>query len=259
MRDITEDYITGYPSNQNILDLFHGEWSSKLPDFMNLSTSPGHACLFEDARIEWVDQISGGFDGQKILELGPLEAGHTYQIEKLGATSIIAIEANKRAFLKCLCMKEILDLQRAKFLLGDFNKYLSNPNLDFDIIVASGVLYHMKEPLQLIDRLCQNGQQIFIWSHYYDQKLIGRKKVLKGHFSDKKYLVDGIEHSKYFYGGGLQWNGFCGGGYDHSFWISLESIKERFRRNGFSDIHENFHNIDHPNGPSVGLFCRRAD
>ncbi len=35
-----------------------------------------------------------------ILELGPLEGAHTYQLR------ILAIEANAEAFLKCLVVKE---------------------------------------------------------------------------------------------------------------------------------------------------------
>ena len=63
-------------------------------------------------------------DGFRILELGPLEGAHTYQLEKLGAAEIVAIEANKEAFLKCLIIKELAQLERARFLLGDFVTYL---------------------------------------------------------------------------------------------------------------------------------------
>ena len=38
--------------------------------------------------------------------------------------SITAIEANRRAYLKCLVMKETLGLTRTRFLLGDFVEYL---------------------------------------------------------------------------------------------------------------------------------------
>jgi hypothetical protein len=62
--------------------------------------------------------VRGRLDDMSLLELGPLEGAHTYQLEKLGAKSILAIEANVEAFLKCLITKEITGLQVAKFMLG---------------------------------------------------------------------------------------------------------------------------------------------
>lgn len=85
-----------------------------------------------------------------VLELGPLEAGHTYMLEKMGARSIVAVEANSRAYLKCLIVKELFELKRAKFLLGDFVAYLKNNTRHFDLCLASGVLYHMQNPAELL-------------------------------------------------------------------------------------------------------------
>ena len=44
----------------------------------------------------------GSLQGMNILELGPLEATHTYQLAKLGADRVLAIEAEYGSFLKCL-------------------------------------------------------------------------------------------------------------------------------------------------------------
>lgn len=38
----------------------------------------------EDYRIEWFERIVGGFSGKRVLELGPLEEGHSYMLEKGG-------------------------------------------------------------------------------------------------------------------------------------------------------------------------------
>ena len=40
------------------------------------------------------------------------------------AKRIISIEANTHAFLKCLCIKDILNLDRVEFKLGDFMPFL---------------------------------------------------------------------------------------------------------------------------------------
>ncbi len=66
------------PTAQNALDLFKGEWSTRLPDATGLvaSTGPVRAC--EDYRVHWFEKhIPGGYAGKRVLELGPLEAGHS--------------------------------------------------------------------------------------------------------------------------------------------------------------------------------------
>src|SRR5205814_564703 len=104
------------PSPQTALDIFAREWASKLPEEFEYLRA-GNVPLFQDSRIEWAGERLG-LKGKSILELGPLEGGHTYMLEKMGAESIVAIEANTKAFLKCLIIKEILDLKSARFLCG---------------------------------------------------------------------------------------------------------------------------------------------
>ena len=116
-----DQYVDHAPSDQAALDMFEGEWASLIPGFQ----SSGWAPLFQDERVQWFDSQCGGFAGKKVLELGPLEGGHTYMLWKSGASPIISIESNKKAYLKCLITKELVGYD-AKFLLGDFTKYLQN-------------------------------------------------------------------------------------------------------------------------------------
>lgn len=259
MRDIRDDYVNRYPTKQNIVDLFENEWSSVFPAEFGLKSVPGTAPLFEDARINWIDKISEGLRGKTIVELGPLEGGHTYLMEKLGASRIVAIEANKRAFLKCLCVKEIMNLKVSRFLLGDFNSFLEKNQEPFDIAVACGVLYHMREPLSLIDSLCANAREgIFLWSHYFDAQVVTQLQSLKKRFDLNPEAKAGVDHYRYYYQDALTWDGFCGGGYEYSHWLTLQSIKNRFIHNGFSNIIEHFHQQDHPHGPAIALYCQRT-
>ena len=122
--NVLDEYVLSSPSQQNIIDIFQGEWSSKLPDGFALETQPGQADLFQDARVFWAEEVFGGFNDWNILELGPLEGGHSYMFQAKGAAKITAIEANKRAFLKCLCIKEVLNLNKVDFCLGDFMSFL---------------------------------------------------------------------------------------------------------------------------------------
>ena len=49
---ILNHYNTNKPSNQDLIDIFKGEWSSTLPPLNNESYSSGHADLFNDPRIK---------------------------------------------------------------------------------------------------------------------------------------------------------------------------------------------------------------
>src|SRR5262249_34849507 len=116
------------PSKQNAVDIFEGKWATDLAMLGVESGGPADH-LNTDRRPLVAAQLLGKhnrFDEFRILELGPLEGAHTYQLEQLGAAEIVAIEANKEAFLKCLIVKDLAQLQRANFLLGDFVSYLES-------------------------------------------------------------------------------------------------------------------------------------
>ena len=92
--------------------------------------------IVRSGRIQWLSSMIGGFSGKKVLELGPLEAGHTYMMHGAGAKSITAIEANSRSYLKCLCIKEIFGLDRAQFVYADAMAYMASAGETFDVCVA---------------------------------------------------------------------------------------------------------------------------
>jgi len=92
-RPVTEEYETGAPSPQRALDLHAGEWASHLPSPFD-GYRAGAMPLYADARLVWAIDRLGGVDGAHVLELGPLEVGHTWMLEQWGAARITAIEAN---------------------------------------------------------------------------------------------------------------------------------------------------------------------
>ncbi|MDE2590500.1 MAG: DUF1698 domain-containing protein, partial [Patescibacteria group bacterium] len=223
--NILNYYFKSSPSSQNALDIFKNEWTSKFPS--PLIVHAGVLTLFEDPRIEWAISKLGDITGKTVLELGPLEGGHTYMLEKEGAASILAIESNSKAFLKCLITKEILGLQKSKFLLGDFMEYLKVETTKFDVCIASGVLYHMENPTELIDNLSKITDNIFLWTHYYDDNFISNNAAIKRKFSqpiERDYK--GFKHKlhRQEYGSGLKSASFCGGLNNYSHWMSKKDI-----------------------------------
>lgn len=250
---ILDQYITLRPTSQNAIDIFCDEWSSKLPPDSGLRA--GQSSLFEDPRIVWAADLLGGLEARKVLELGPLEAGHTYMLEKAGVKSVLAIEANTRAYLKCLIVKEVFNLKRARFMLGDFIEYMRDSREQYDLCLASGVLYHMLNPVELIQLISGVSDTVLLWTHYYDEKVVKGNPSLAAKFPQMVNSEHGgFKHElhKYAYLDALNWEGFCGGSAPYSFWMRKEQILTCMKHFGFGDLQVGFDTLEHPNGPS---FC----
>jgi SAM-dependent methyltransferase len=252
----TERFSKVAPTNQAIVDIFRNEWSSTLP---GLIVSPGSANLFNDPRMTWMDQIFK-VQNKTVLELGPLEAAHSFMLESMGAKSVTAIEANQRAFLKCLCVKEIFGLSRTRFLYGDFMKYFEASNEEFDVIVASGVLYHMTDPLALLVELVKRTDRVYLWTHVYDDDAIKARKD-KANFSEPAEQKIG-DHSylcskKLYAREALGWDGFSGGIEDYAVWLTRQSLFDFFANAGFKTWVD-FDHRHHPNGPALSLCALRG-
>jgi hypothetical protein len=253
---ILDAYILNEPNFQNVLDIFKGEWSSQLPSNCGLVTQPASSKLFEDGRVAWAEEILGNFTNRKILELGPLEGGHSYMFQHRGASKVISIEANTRAFLKCLCIKEIFKLDRVEFILGDFMSFLRNDDSKYDMVFASGVLYHIEEPIELLKLISKVSNKTFIWTHYYDDEIISKRDNLKNKFDHiNSFEYDGVsyDYSTQSYKDALDWTGFCGGPKPVSKWLTRDSIIKALRQFEFVDIQINFDDPDHQNGPAFGI------
>jgi hypothetical protein len=254
------EFVTAAPSNQAVADLFAGEWSSAFPPEMGIATAPGHARLFEDARIRWMESTLGPVQGMDVLEIGPLEAAHSYMLQELGAASVLAIESNRRAFLKCLCVKEIMNLDRVRFLLGDAVAWLEQEARTYDLLVASGILYHMAEPLRFLDAVTARSDRVFLWTHHYDETVISRREDSRQFAPAGRLRPDADwQGSKRLYpGDATAWKGFSGGRHPFAIWLTRDTILGYLEARGFTILGVEFDHRDHPNGPALALAARRG-
>jgi hypothetical protein len=253
-------YVTGEPDPQTTLDLFAGEWTSRLPGPL-APLRAGEIPLFEDDRVQWaIDQI-GGVAGKAVLELGPLEGGHTYMLERNDAASVVAVEANQRAYLRCLVVKELLGLRRARFLLGDFVQYLRTGPGPFDFCLASGVLYHMEEPVELLALLAAASPRLYLWTHYYDEALVRGNAAIASRFSRRTRASHaGFSHTlhRYEYRDALGTATFCGGTERFAHWMPRDELLAALRHLGWTDVRVNFEVPAHPHGPCLALVATRG-
>jgi len=257
----SKNYAWKHPSIQNALDIFKGEWTSKLPGEYAELRAGDDSTLFNDPRITWGLEMLGGVRGLKILELGPLEGGHTYMLEINGAAEIVSIEANIHAYLRCLVVKEILGLQRARFLCGDFLEYMRNTSNWFDLCIACGVLYHLQNPAELISLMSKVSNKALIWTHYYDASIFSKNSVLANRFSgSQKQQYGGFSYTAniYQYKAEREIPGFCGGGMEFSHWMTRQDILDCLRYFGWEDLEIYLEDPHHPNGPAFTILATNS-
>ncbi len=256
--DVLDEYIIGMPSAQNALNILPG-WNHALPP--EFGVTGGKGAFYADTRIAWlIDQV-GPLQGKRILELGPLEASHTYMLEQQGPESLYAIEANKLAYLRCLVVKEILNLKIARFLLGDFCEWLEYSKERYDLIVASGVLYHMQDPLRLIELIAARTDTFYLWTHYVSRESMPkddpRREAFVGEVEVREHRGIPVHLYRRSYLGAWKNKTFCGGAHDLHRWIEREDLLALIRKLGFSDIRIAHDEPAHLYGPSFSVFARR--
>ena len=257
--DVLDEYVDAPPSHQNAIDLVPG-WNHALPPEHGVMAGP-HA-FYHDARIHWGLEQFGSLEGKQVLELGPLEAAHTFMLHQAGAARVLAIEANKLAFMRCLIVKEILRLKNAEFLLGDCQKWLATTDERYDLIVACGVLYHMSEPVQLIENICAHADSLIIWTHYFDEVELPPDDPRRTPFSGRVEMrsAHGMTfrlHERSYW---KAWRDkkFCGGLNDTHYWMEKQQILDLLRAKGFDDLRLTLEEPDHPYGPAFTVFARRS-
>ena len=244
------------PSNQTIADIFKDRWATDLSRICGVTHS-GRVNLFADPRLEMAAATlgtAGRFDDYKILELGPLEGAHSYQLERLGARSVYAVEANTEAFVKCLLVKEMLSL-RTKYLCGDASLYLEMSNEEFDLIFCCGILYHMHDPLELIKQICIHSSRCFVWSHYYDAVAVGREGERAPRGAEKNGFRTIYYERDY---PRMDERLFLGGNRQRQAWMERDEISRAFAHFGLTQATILHDQQDSPNGANFSCAYSRV-
>lgn len=251
-------YVADAPSAQQTVDIFKGDWASALPLPGVVS---GGAGLFEDGRIAWMLDRLGGVAGFDVLELGPLEGGHTTMLERAGARSIRAIEGNKASYLKCLVVQQLLGLEKARFELGDFDAVLATADQRYDLVVASGVLYHLADPLATLINMMRIADRIFIWSHFADADAMPpgdpRRRPMTGEVRVAEHGGERLTYHVRSYLGTHRLSAFCGGRESAAVWMESGEARALLERGGFA-VEAGLAQPDHPAGPALCLLATRS-
>ena len=180
--------------------------------------------------------------------------------EQAGARDVLGIESNPRAFLRCLVAKELLRLQRVSYGCGDFMEYLRSSPRRFDLINASGVLYHQRNPAELLALICRSADAVILWTHYFEAAAVSRLRRSRARFPGSVEMeYDGFRYRAYRheYMHSVRMRGFCGAGASSSVWMDRPAILEALRVYGLSNIRIGSEDTSHANGPSFNIVATR--
>jgi len=250
-------YVSSTPCLQNAIDAVAG-WNTAFPPHLGLRA--GSLATYNDPRILWAMENFGSLQGCRVLELGPLEGGHTSMLEAAGA-QVDAVEANQRAFLRCLVTKEILGLTRSKFWLGNFMKALENWQQSYDLIVACGVLYHLTNPLSLIELVAKRTGAVYFWTHVVTDEAMPRsdprRLVIAPDVEDHQFHGMKVRAYRRTYANAQENVAFCGGLNDDHRWLHRDDLLGALKVIGFTDIRTSHEEPNHPYGPALSIFARK--
>jgi Protein of unknown function (DUF1698) len=251
-------FITAAPSPQTAVDAVPVSWASRFPPPFD-RVRAGDATLFEDPRVAWAFEQLGGVQDKTVLDLGPLEGAYCYMAQRAGSSRVVGVEANTLAFLKCLVTKELLDLDRCSFMCGDALEYLSETGEQFDVCIASGLLYHMVEPLRLLDLISRHARQLFIWTHVYSPEALDTPAAARLG-QPAEHLYDGFHFraARFNYLLDHASAGFFGGTAQHSNWLVREDLLRALAHFGWGKIQIDFDEAHHANGPALALIAERT-
>lgn len=256
------EFAAHEPTPQQTVDIFAGQWITAFPD--RLAVTAGWVNHFDpdvDARVPWAaSAIPGGLAGKSVLELGPFEGYHTACLEWAGAGPITAVEASRTAYLKCLVAKELLGLN-ARILYGDVPAYLATSTEPFDVVWASGILYHQADPVAFLEAAGGRADHLFLHTHYFDAERVPGMSTAARFRPDRDQRVtwhgrDILLH-RYEYESDTAQGTFAGGPRSFANWLERADIEFMLQELGLSQITYGVLDPNNPVGPGFYLVASR--
>jgi tRNA (mo5U34)-methyltransferase len=124
--------------------------------------------------------IPGDCSGMRVLDIGARDGFFSFEVERRGATDIVALD-NVAPYRTGFNVAKDLLGSRVKYRVD--NVYNLSPKSfgRFDLILFFGVLYHLRHPILALDRIwdvCNPRAQLYVESHLIDEGLVDHNGAL---------------------------------------------------------------------------------
>jgi SAM-dependent methyltransferase len=163
------------PTPSAPMSIFAGEWRT--------IASEADPSATDDERIVRGVAALDGVDGARVLDVGAGEGRSCVVLERLGASDVVAVEADPATYLRALVLKEVARLERTTLLLGDAAAYLRGTADRFDLVVALDVLHHQLEPTAFLEAMAGASDRLLLWTRCFDGERIDASPPLRARFT----------------------------------------------------------------------------
>ena len=192
-----------------------------------------------------LDQARGDLSRMRILDVGCLEGGYAATFARLGAREVVGLEIRDVNLARCRFLQERLGLSNLSFVKGDA-KTMSRDELGvFDLVFASGILYHLDDPFDFVRRCSELTTDMLLldthvaslhaYAHRCSRELVARE------WQGATYLGRvAIEYERELSREELEVFPWTAYGNQTSFWLTEASLVRLLRNVGFPLISKVF-------------------
>jgi 2-polyprenyl-3-methyl-5-hydroxy-6-metoxy-1,4-benzoquinol methylase len=194
-----------------------------------------------DVRTRIVLDATGGLAGKRVIDIGCLEGGFSAEFARHGAAEVIGVEARQLSVRRCELVRDLLGLTNLRFVCGDVLHELSRAQEPFDVVLATGILYHLAHPdvaLQLMRErccgfvlVCTHVARAEASSHGCSEDIV-QYVGANGTYSGRSYSERGL-HPTEAAGSDDLWASLSN---ETSFWPFEEDLERMIQTAGFTSI-----------------------
>lgn len=207
-------------------------------------TRPGEPLISESPRTIAIHEslqrfVGSDLAGKTALDLGCLEGGLSLELRRAGLT-VLGVEGRTENYEKCLLIRaHYAALGGLEFVQSDVRAF--QPKRTFDVVVCSGLLYHLDAPAAYIGELgclTASGGMLYLDTHVAPEEDSLAASEFAGSLSPvKTATVDGIRirYREYSEDVALPESSI---GNPHSVWMDSSSHLEVMFAAGFNRIFE---------------------
>jgi SAM-dependent methyltransferase len=174
-----------------------------------------------------------GLGGVRIADLGCLEGGYAVGLARLGA-EVLGIEIRRANYANCCLVKERVNLPLLRFVQDDvWNMAAHGP---FDVILCSGVLYHLDRPKRLLEIMARcAGKAVLLNTHFATaaaNATFALSELTENEGLAGRWYGEGPPRSEE-----SRWAAWDNA---RSFWIRKEHLMQAIRDAGFTMVFEQY-------------------
>jgi SAM-dependent methyltransferase len=104
------------------------------------------------ATLALLEHTGGDLQGSRVLDVGCLEGGYTVAFARLGAREAVGLEIRETNLRRCRFLEDHLRLPNVRFVRDDAREIAAERLGSFDVVFASGILYHLEDPFDFLQR-----------------------------------------------------------------------------------------------------------